>query len=154
MKKFRGQSRYYHNLENTVDNYCFCINDSEWYDMWHIHIDFHGYSNYSIKHHRKHIVFLIRLFQKILESSRQFPHPYQTWVYINKEDGSQDAIYFHTQNPHNTQFPMKFPEICWEIKTPELLKDLINLEIYDLGYAQFPSGDAYIIKSKNQGESL
>lgn len=121
MKKFRGQSRYYKNLEKEVNIYRNYIKeDDEWYNMWHTHIDFRGYSNYSIKHHRKHILFLIELFQNILESAKHFNDLYQTWILINIEDGSQDAVYFHTQNPY-IEFPVKFPEICWGIKIPELI---------------------------------
>lgn len=61
--------------------------------------------------------------------ARSYSHPYQTWIYINKEDGSQDAIYFHTQNPHNSQFPLRFSDIKWGIEIPEFLKDLIDLKI-------------------------
>lgn len=76
MKKFRGQKRYYQKLKRRVKEFRLDLDDGHWYDMWHIHLDWQGYSNLGGKHRRQHLRLLFILFSYILESVSDYKKPF------------------------------------------------------------------------------
>jgi hypothetical protein len=153
LKKFRGQKRYYRNLELNADKFILDLSEDCWYDMWHTHIDWRGYSEISWKHHRLHIKILLEMFNKALNQLENYSKPYQIFIFIDFNNGSSDAIYFHTPSPQN-KFPMKIDEIEWGIKPPIEFVDLIDLEKFQVGRLIKVDEKNYFIISKNHGVTI
>lgn len=152
MKKFRGKRRYFRNLkkEQNLDAYDLDFSDDSWFDFWHTHLDFDGYGNDSLKIRKKHIKSLFILLNNLNEKLKEWGHPYQIWVEISSNDSASDAVFVHSINPNETNFPYKIPHLCKnDIKLPEYLIDVINLSEYMISsyeteeYDEFEEDDEF-----------
>lgn len=156
MKKFRGKKRYFRNLwrELAVKPYKLDFGKESWFDLWHTHLDFYGFGNHSLKIRREHIKAHIALYSSLLENLQAFEKPYQSWVALVDEEAGLDAVYLHTPNPNEDNFPLKIENISWDCAIPNYLKDLINVNQFNIGHYQWGSTNNYIIQSKNNGMKL
>ncbi|MGG0645041.1 hypothetical protein ABE021_14045 [Sporosarcina gallistercoris] len=156
MKKFRGKRRYFRNLSKEIAlETCNLHCDKEaWFDLWHSHLDFSGYGNHSLRIRRKHIQAHIALYKNILKKLGTFEKPCQSWVHIDDEDASADAVFIHTPNPNEDNFPLKVEDVNWNCTIPTDFQDLINTEDFIVGQYKSQSEGGYIIQSRNQGNRL
>ncbi|OMF27629.1 hypothetical protein BK133_19460 [Paenibacillus sp. FSL H8-0548] len=148
MKKFRGKRRHFKKLWSLIEGYELNVEDDSWYDFWHRHLDFYGLGNNSLKVRREHIKAHIHLYSKFLQQLKDFSKPYQTWVCIHEEDSGADAVYVHTPNSNDENFPVKFDFIKWNCKPPNTFSDLIDLSQYNVGYYETEIERIYYIQSK------
>jgi hypothetical protein len=125
------------------------LGEKDWYDFWHIHLDMNGDGNSSEEKHREFIIENLTLFQNFREQANNFKKSWQCWIVIDPTDSSQDAIYFHTENPNHDNFPCTFEFVKWGIDMPDLLTGLINLTVYEIGQSDYNGFRTYWIKSKN-----
>ena len=153
MKKFRGQKRYYKQLESRVESFELDLNKDSWYNMWHTHFDWPGYSNLSWKHRHSHLIALKKVFDKSLQQLEGYQEPYQIFLFIDYYDGSADAIYFHTPNPYSN-FPIKLEGIEWNVKPPQILKDLMDSKDLKIGFNLNESQKYYYVCSTKHGIDL
>ena len=74
---------------------------------------------------------------------------------MDKYDGVDDAIYFHTKSP-NGEFPYNFDNIEWNIEVPQLLKGLLDLSKFTVGVVKDEEGNIvyYIIQKNGLGLSV
>ena len=151
MKKFRGKRRYYRNLLAKVPNYKLNLEDDHWYDMWHMHVDWHGIGNESEKARQAHLRALFMLFHNFQKQLESISRPHQTWVFVHKYDAGQNAVYLHTPNENSDNFPMKFEEVVWDNEVPEFLEEFVDLKQYEFGHFSFDEGLVYVIYSKQCG---
>lgn len=151
MKKFRGKKRYFSNLwrETKTELYNLDFGKEGWFDLWHTHLDFYGVGNNSLKIKREHIKANIALLYSLLEELQTLEKPYQSWIEIVDEDASFDAIYIHTPNPNEDNFPLKIEKLNWNCTVPKYLKDIIDLKEFNVGHYTWDSYNSYIIQSKN-----
>lgn len=151
MKKFRGKKRYFRNLwrETKGELYNLDFGKEGWFDLWHTHLDFYGVGNNSLKIKREHIKANIALLYSLLEELQTLEKPYQSWIEIVDEDASLDAIYIHTPNPNEDNFPLKIEKLNWNCTVPNYLKDIIDLKEFNVGHYKWDSYNSYIIQSKN-----
>lgn len=151
MKKFRGKKRYFRNLwrEPKAELYNLDFGKEDWFDLWHTHLDFYGVGNNSLKIKREHIKANIALLYSLLEELQTLEKPYQSWIEIVDEDASLDAIYIHTPNPNEDNFPLKIEKLNWNCTVPKYLKDIIDLKEFNVGHYTWDSYNSYIIQSKN-----
>ncbi|MEK5069607.1 hypothetical protein [Sporosarcina sp. FSL K6-1508] len=156
MKKFRGKRRYFRNLsrEVSLDNYNLQFDNEGWFDLWHTHLDFSGIGNDSLKIRREHIKAHLALYKNLLKKLEPFEKPYQTWIHLDDEDAGTDAVFIHTPNPNEDNFPLKVENLNWNCTIPTSFKDLINLEENNVAYYKSESEGGYIIQSKHQGIKL
>ncbi|CAM4030975.1 hypothetical protein [Lederbergia lenta] len=156
MKKFRGKKRYFRNIwqESTVEQYDLDFGKEGWFDFWHIHLDFYGYGNNSLKIRREHIKAHIALYNDLLEKLQTYEKTYQSWIELVEEDAGLDAVCIHTSTPNEDSFPFKIDSINWECKVPIKFKDLINLNEFNVGHYKWESNNSYIIQSQNKGIKL
>lgn len=85
----------------------------------------------------------------LLEELQTFEKPYQSWIEIVDEDASLDAIYIHTRNPNEGNFPLKIENLNWNCTVPKYLKDIIDLKEFNVGHYKWDSYNNYIVQSKN-----
>lgn len=154
MKKFRGKKRYFRNLWRKIDTCNLRLDTESWFDFWHIHLDFFGVGNHSLKFRREHIKAHIILYNKLLKELETFEKPYQSWICIHEEDTGSDAVYIHTPHPNDNYFPHKVNKINWNCSMPYTFKDLINPNKYNVGYYKSETEEIYFIQSKHNGIKL
>ncbi|MCM3363705.1 hypothetical protein ACTNDN_06400 [Niallia sp. HCP3S3_B10] len=156
MKKFRGKKRYFRNLwrDLNAEQYDLDFSQDAWFDAWHTHLDFYGYGNHSGKIRREHIKAHIFLYNSLLEKLSTFDKPYQSWIGLVEEEAGLDAVYIHSPNPNDDNFPIKIENLNWECTIPHDFKDLINRKDFNVGHYKWESDNYYIIQSKDMGIKL
>ncbi len=115
MKKHRGLKRYYRNLaiQNDFDkmDWLDLKNPDTWLDNWHIHFDWNGYGNNSFKSRKPHLDKLFRHFQILSDKTKDLKKDFQLYAILLDKDSSSDALFLHTPNPNNSQFPFKISDL-------------------------------------------
>lgn len=140
MKKFRGKKRYFRNLkrEEKLDAYELDFTEGSWFDFWHTHLDWYGYGNLSLKIRKEHIKSQLILFNNLNEKLKEWGQPYQIWIELSHKDSSRDAVYVHTINPNEDNFPCKIPELNYEIKElPSFLLGIMDLNKFTVSSYDF-----------------
>jgi len=125
-KKFRGKSRYYQKLATDSQKSQIDLSDEASYDFWHHHVDWKGRGNLSAKDRVAHLKALFTIFENVLEQVKTYKKPYQTWLSINSKDAYQDALFFHTPNPNQNNFPYAFPGFETTDNIPPIIRDFIS----------------------------
>ncbi len=156
LKKFRGKRRYFRDLARKIALETCELNFDQdaWFDLWHNHLDLSGLGNHSLKIRRKHIEAHIAFYKNILERLEYYEKPYQSWVHIDDEDASTDAVFIHTSNPNEENFPLKVENLHWNCTIPTVFQDLINTKEFIVGHYKNRSEGGYIIQSKTKGQRL
>ena len=153
MKKQRGLKRYYNNLQTKNDDWSglnFIDPEKSWFDLWHTHFDWYGYGNHSFKKRKPHLDKLFRHFDLLIEKAKTLKTDYQIWATLFDKDSSSDALFLHTPNPNNNNFP-------WKIKDLSVKSNLTNLDLdnyiralkgYRILYGQ--AGEKYCVIFKDE----
>jgi hypothetical protein len=123
------------------------LGKDDWYDMWHVHLDIFGKDPSK---HREYIVEGLKVYQQIREQAANFGKPWQSWMLIDPEESLDDAIYFHTPNPNEDNFPLTFEEVEWRQELPPLLEGLIDVTQFDFGISLYEGYKMYWVKHKSQ----
>lgn len=153
MKKItRDLKKHYRGVERNLRNFNVDLSEEAWYRMWHTHLDWHGITSDSDKHRKLHILYYLKIFDKIGKQTRDNARDFQTWLYLDGEDGVNDALYFHTENPKG-DFPYWLDNIEWNIEIPPILIGLLNLSMFNIGVlkSKKETTHSYIIQQKGLG---
>lgn len=109
MRRQRGLRRYYRNLDTQNDlnkaKWLDFDNPDTWFDNWHLHFDWKGYGDRSFKRRKPHLDKLFRHFDLLVDKTRRLKKPFQLYAILLDYDSSSDALFLHTPNPNNSQFP-------------------------------------------------
>lgn len=68
-----------------------------------------------------------------------------TRLLIDPYDSSQDAVYLHTRNPNEDNFPYQFEGVTWGANVPERLRDFITDPSWEFGRGEDPSYTTYFV---------
>ena len=133
IKKHRGLKRYYRNLETENDlekSKWLNFDDSEtWFDNWHLHFDWKGYGNNNFKRRKPHLDKLFRHFDLLVDKTEKLKVEFQLYAVLLDFKSHSDALFLHTPNPNNSQFPFKVSDLH---KTTTLKNKLLNEYIDNL----------------------
>ncbi len=158
-KKHRGLKRYYKNLtandfEKTAWNLDFS-NPDEWFDNWHWHFDWNGYGNHSFKRRKPHLDKLFRHFEYLVDKRIHLKTNFQLYAILLDHNSSSDALFLHTPNPNNSQFPLKISDLQLKstLTNRQLIEYLDNLSEYEKLYGQADEAFCLLFK-KNVGHSF
>jgi hypothetical protein len=156
LKKFRGKKRYFFNLWTQVNTFQLELDHESWFDFYHIHLDWNGVGNESTKIRREHIKAYLALYERVLNQLKMFKGPYQSWIFLDEVDASQDALFIHSPNPNDDNFPFKIDKLNWDCEIPKIFSDLIEQKKFSVGRynVSFAYGDRYIIQFKSQNIKL
>lgn len=110
-----------HEIPSWID---FENQENNWFDFFHQHIDNRDSNNKSWKSRKQHLDALFCLADKYEKQLIKLNRQFQFWININDSDSKDDAIYIHTENPNNSEFPIKVKSI------PDLKSKNENLEKY------------------------
>jgi hypothetical protein len=159
IKKHRGLRRYYKKLalENDLDKAIWLDfdNTESWFDNWHLHFDWRGYGNNSFKRRKPHLDKLIRHFDLFVDKTKKLKIDFQLYAIILDFDSSSDAIFLHTPNPNNNQFPFKIPDLqlTTTLTNKQLNEFIHNLDDYEKLYGHADEAFCLIFK-KNVGQGF
>lgn len=156
MKRHRGLKRYYKKL--TIQNdfekmtWLNLADQNTWLDNWHIHFDWYGYGNNSFKRRKPHLDKLFRHFDLLSVKTKQLKADFQLYSIILDFDSSNDALFLHTANPNNNQFPLKIEELSNQttMKNKQLNEYLGELKGFEKLYGQADEAFCLLYK-KNIG---
>lgn len=156
MKKItRDLKKHYRGVESDLRYFNIDLSKKSWYGMWHIHLDWDGITSTSDKHRKIHILYYLKIFEKINKQTKGNKRDFQTWIYLDGYDGVDDAIYFHTENPE-CDFPYLLDNIEWNIEIPPILKGLLDLSKFNIGMLKDKKENvhSYIIQKKVLGLNI
>lgn len=155
-KKYRGLKRYYKNLavKNDLDKMEWLDpgNPETWFDKWHLHFDWRGYGNDSFRRRNSHLDKLFRHFDILVDRTKEAKSDFQLYAVLLDFNSSSDALYFHTPNPNNSQFPFKIPDLqlTTTLENKRLNEYISNLVGYEKLYGK--AGEAFcLMYKKNVG---
>ena len=159
MKKFRGQKRYYKRLlKNDLDVYFDNLDFHSWFDFWHDHPDWFGYSKISWKHRKQHLVALMRRFNYLKGKLTSRTEDFQVFCIIDIKDSSQDSVYIHTRNPNQDNFPVQVEKHIGNIGISDQLWDFVESSGYEWFFNQWNRDNEIVnliyIYEKNIGQSI
>ncbi|MGI4821321.1 MAG: hypothetical protein ACRYFV_08935 [Janthinobacterium lividum] len=159
LKKHRGLKRYYRNLavSNDLDKLTWLDfeNPKTWFDKWHMHFDWRGYGNNSFKKRKPHLDKLFRHFDMLVEETKELKIDFQLYAILLDFNSASDAVFLHTPNPNNSQFPFKISDL--QLKTTLKNKQLDNYINRLLGYEKLygQADEAFcLLFKKNIGKPL
>ena len=160
MKKHRGGKRYYRNLaiQNDFKKWewlDFSRNPDNWFDCWHWHCDWKGYGNLSFKRRKPHLEKLFRHFEILAENTKYLKSEFQLFILLLDFDSHSDAIYLHTPNPNNSEFPIKWKDVSQTntLTNTELRNHIEQLSGYEKLYGK--AEEAFcILYRKNVGHKV
>ena len=120
-RKQRGKRRYFRRLERWATELRLDTKPGEWYDLWHAHPDVRGIGNRRGRARLAHLRALFAAFENLHQQAESWETPHQIFLSISAGDAGQDAIYVHTPNPNQANFPLTFEGVSWGEEWPPLL---------------------------------
>jgi hypothetical protein len=149
-QKLRGKKRYYRNLSKKSEAFKLDLGGpNDWYDFWHYHFDWRGQGNKTGRERNEHLKATFTAFEKVLEQLKNYRKPYQVWLSFAAHNSYQNALYFHTPNPNQDNFPYKFDDYVWSDDIPALLARYMKDE-YDYGVTDFAGDTWYVVRMKEK----
>lgn len=100
-----------------------------WFDFWHQHLDWKGKANRAPDLVAQALLRLHRHLDTRFSHRRQQIQIF-TLICPNTADS---AVYLHSENSNQNNFPYIFPEIDWNCELPAALQGL-ELQGYEIGY--------------------
>lgn len=137
--KLRGLKRLKKKTENEVAVATLCLDDSNWLNYWHHHLDWKGLGEYS----RKWLLFFAGQFHvlhyRYYKQLFSAGYDAQIWLQFDLEDFGQSGVFVHSKNPH-TKYPHVFETEV--ISTEQVPPELRSLEFDEqLQYSITERGD-------------
>lgn len=96
----------------------------------------------------------MNLLDKVQVLTKDSSKDFQSWIYFDGETGTNDAIYFHTENPNRNDFPIILREVEWDVELPDILCGIINENDFDIARSMFEGQISFYIYKKRLGLSL
>ncbi len=158
MKKLRGAKQHYRKIakymERFKEHFVELEDTTSWFDMLHEHLDGYGFSS-RVRYRRKHIMCYIQLLRQLKEIDITTSKPFQTFIFVDPFDSTDDAAFLHTPNPNGDNYPFNNSDIEWIDNVPKLLDRLVNLDEFEIGQIKQDGGKtSYFIRMIGLGDSL
>ena len=149
-KKLRGARRYFKTLPKWPESVRIQLGGSSWYDLWHTHPDFYGWSLRSGRARRAHLEVLFSAFRRVLEEIAELQEPAQVFVTVNTKDTPGNALYVRTPNPNASNFPFEFPAYSWSKTIPPMLEPFVDPALFEVGWTKFEGDCCYVVAPKGR----
>jgi len=146
-KKKHPDKRYYHRLFRKASRFRVDLEKREWFNLWHQHFDWEGFGDINRMHHRRHLSALLRALARARVELLESGTPYQLFAIVHERDSGGDAVFVHTENPHDTVFPC--PLIGRALKMlPPLLAGRVDLDLYRVLVRHHEGAASYVIEPR------
>lgn len=142
IKKRRGLKGYYKKLttENDLDKATWLEfdNPKTWFDNWHMHFDRECFGNNSFKRRKPHLDKLFRHFDLLVNKTENLKVEFQLYTVLLDFKSQSDALFLHTPNPNNSQFPFRVSNLkkTTSLKNKQLNEYIENLNGYEKLYGK------------------
>jgi hypothetical protein len=148
--KLRGGRRYFQKLQRWPDSVTILLGGDNWYDLWHTHPDFPGWSRRGHGARRAHLAVLFAAFHRLLEQLAERAESAQVFVTVNTHDSPGDALYVHTPNPHG-KFPYDFGSCRWEgFRVPGWLAEFVDANRFEVAERVFEGEKRYVVTPRGR----
>jgi hypothetical protein len=140
MRKHRGLRRYYRKLQNENDlekaKWADFSDPDMWFDNWHLHFDWWGYSNNSFKRRKPHLDKLFRHFNNLEKETRKLKKNFQLHAVILDKSSEYDAVFVNTPNPNREDYLWQYESLDTKsnLTNSQLEKYLDSLDGYEKFY--------------------
>ncbi|MDJ1502488.1 hypothetical protein [Xanthocytophaga agilis] len=124
-----------------------------WFDFWHTHVDWKRKGNQSWKARLPYLKELIDSFHYLKDALKMYPKDYQLWILIDEKDSGEDAVYIHSENPNQDNFPLTVDFIAPQIEDKNLA-DFINSTGLTVIQIDMMEGKLYYLFDKSVGLPL
>ena len=152
-KRKRGLKRYYKSLTTKIDLdeiARLCIdNPNPWFKSQHLHFDRRGYGNDSFNRRKPHLDKLFRHFEFLVEKAKKSKADFQLYAVLLDYHSSSDALFLHTPDPDNNQFPFKVSDLqpASTLANKSLNEYIDHLDGYQIRYGN--AGEAFCLLFKD-----
>jgi hypothetical protein len=154
-KKLRGRGRYIRKMLTEATTQRVGAGHSEWYDQWHYHADWDGYGNLGWPLRETILRALATAFDRFAKQLPELNKLYQIWIYMNAGDSGQDAVFVHTPNPNQSEFPLVFDEATWGVPAlSNYFEGLLPGYRIRAGTQKWMGADIYFVYSPDVGIAL
>ncbi|OIN65884.1 hypothetical protein BLD48_13175 [Exiguobacterium sp. KRL4] len=146
MKKFRGKRRYFRQLqiEQHLTAHKLDFSPNSWFDFWHVHLDFDGRGNGHLKIRKAHVRALLHLMNELDAELQTWGHPYQLWIELSRQDAGMDAVFVHSNNPNDDNFPHTVLSLSNSVgPLPDYLESIDDLKNYQIHSYERKDYDAF-----------
>ena len=96
------------NINVIVQGMDFSGSKRSWFDLWDLHLEESEDNHLDSKSLESYLKELIDYYNFFRLKLKRFPKPFQLWIEIYEEEFSQNAIYIHSINPNNENFPIQY----------------------------------------------
>jgi hypothetical protein len=141
-------------IDDVINTLDFSGGNNSWFDLWHTHLDWNGEGNKSWQKREKYLTKHIELYHKLSEKLKTYPHPFQLWVEIDEEDADQDAVYIHTPNPNEDNFPLTISSAELPAYAIPELKRFIEQQELSVKGIKTQGGNVYLLYNEHIGRPL
>ena len=120
-----------------------------WFDLWHTHVDWSAQAEHAPERCSHHFLELFTIWDEVDRIGCQLKTPWQSWVLIDPVSPSEDAVYLHTLNPNQDNFPYPFEDVKWGVELPVWLTEYVSNMNVEMGRSE-PTGDVlYWVRRAN-----
>jgi len=109
-------------MDNLLNNMDFTGGKRSWFDLWHTHMDWDGEGNADWLTREKYLLASIAFYKKAAGKMYGYPHPFQMWIIVDTNDSGEDAVYIHSPNPNEDNYPIKLEPVKNPQVDPEITK--------------------------------
>ncbi len=122
------------------------VPESEWFDLWHVHPTpgvsvAPGPDEWRVRLRR-----LLAAWERVEAEARRLSRSHQTWLVIDPADPGQDAVYLHTPNPNEDNFPYCFDGVAWGVEFPEELVEFVAGRGVEFGRSEYGGSVLYWLR--------
>ena len=139
--------RYYHRLTRRARMFRVDIDQRAWLNLWHEHFDWEGHGDLGWRHRRRHLSVLLQALARARVELGCASMPSQLFAIVHPRDSASDALYVHTENPHNPDFPYQLSGRPLET-LPPLLAGRVDLALYEVLANVQEDGTTYVIRPR------
>lgn len=142
------------NRERIIDNLDLTGGSDSGFDLWHTHTDWAGDGNINWEIRKKYIDELISIYDELRIGLKNYPRPFQLWIWILESDSSQDAVYIHTPIPNKDNFPINIKNVNGCIFNDSKLRDYLYSLEFEIILDNYKNELQYYLFDSNIGEPI
>lgn len=124
------------------------IANSDFFDLWHTHIDWRGRGNRSLPDRMRVAELTYRLLLDLNAFARSRPFPVQCWATLCEDTGS-NAVFLHSANPNGAPFPYDFDGTQWDVEPPPEAASIAPKVPYRIGRVRHSDSTVHVIQLRD-----
>jgi len=124
---------------------------SSWFSFWHEHLDSAGKGNESWAIRMQYLNEMFLLYEKLNNEICKYHNKYQSWCWIEDNESGGDAVFLHTPNPNENNYP--FLERVVEIGDLDKYQNIIEF-VERNGFKWVRTENGFTVYKEGYGDTL